>query len=95
LVARLYTSRALPLLRLSNTYHAFVSTVAAAAGDANTAAAATVTSTAAMPAATTRGNHQRRRDGERNRSETDMVILQLVRASGGGEVEAADGDGAA
>jgi hypothetical protein len=50
-------------LRLTNTYHALVSTVAAAAGVANTAAAATAISTAATPAATIRGNHQRRPAG--------------------------------
>src|SRR5690349_10446881 len=50
LVARLYTSRALPLLRFSRTYEAVVSMDAAAAGEAGTSARTTPTTAAASAA---------------------------------------------
>ncbi|GHJ53219.1 hypothetical protein Nm8I071_25260 [Nonomuraea sp. TT08I-71] len=68
----------MPLLRLTNTYHALVSTVAAAAGVDSATAAAPPTTTAVTPAATSRGNHPRRRDGDAVEGalpETDMILL--------------------
>jgi hypothetical protein len=64
---------------LTNTYHALVSTVAAAAGDDTTATAAPPTINAAAPTARARGNHLRRRDGgaiDGDLSRADMILLQ-------------------
>ncbi|WP_377537132.1 hypothetical protein [Micromonospora harpali] len=75
LVAWLYRSNALPLLRFTNTYDAVVSTVAATAADGTTATIPAPSSIASMAAAT-RGNRPRRRAPGTTCSMSAMSLLR-------------------